>query len=226
MESKKRQKQNSRKATTKIKPAQRREICRNLSEKSVKRIPALPASILSDSGQKTASKRAKNNINYENLTTAIRCYFEVEKRYNPKDYILTRLYMNQIIKIRGFYEDYSKRAGMYIFENYMQGGRNSRAETAKKTGISVRDCNYIINDFTNLFANDILTDLQAGKLTIKDYFRNKTKTQKLREANKYLTAHGMKPLPLRKKSDKEKVRDFKKYLNELKNEKNLNNGND
>ena len=160
----------------------------------------------------------KNSINYENLKTAIRCYFEVHKRYNTKDYFLTRTYIAEIIRIRNFYDYYSDRAGIDIFENYIENPLKKRAQIAKETGINMRDCNYILNEYTNLLISDILADLQTGNLTIKGYLRNKTKTQRIKETNEVLKEIGIKPVPLRKKSIKEKVRDFKKYLAEIKND--------
>ncbi|KAA6335029.1 hypothetical protein EZS27_016692 [termite gut metagenome] len=158
----------------------------------------------------------KNEINAENLRTAIRCYFEVEKRYNVKDYVLTRIYLSEILKIRYFYVKYQRKTGLEVFKSYIQGLPNSHARTAKEHDISIHDCRYIVNGFINLLTNDILTDLQTGKLTVKEYFKKKTKTQELREVNEYLTRNGNSPLPLRKKSEKELLRDFQKCINELK----------
>ena len=152
----------------------------------------------------------KNSIDYESLKTAIRCYFEVEKQYNVKGYILTRMYLTEIINCRFFYTKYSKRPYIDIFVRYMEGITNSRATIAKEHKISVRDCNYIVNDFINLLTNDVLHDLQTGILTIKDYYKKKTKTQQIKEINEYLEKNGQQPLPLRRKSAKQQI---KEYLN-------------
>jgi len=102
----------------------------------------------------------------------------------------------------------------------MQGFTNSRARVAKQFNISVRDCNCIINRFTNELANGIISNLESGWLEIKDYLpKKKTKTQVLREINEYISGYGGKPLPLRKKSTKEALNSFKKYRNELFNNK-------
>ena len=99
----------------------------------------------------------------------------------------------------------------------MQGYTKNRIETAKENCISVRDCSFVVNKFLNILITDIITDLEAGKLTKQVYqTRPKTKTQILREVNEYLTANGGEPVPLRRKSEKELLKDFKKYLNDFK----------
>jgi len=45
----------------------------------------------------------KTQLNAENLKTAIRCYFNVPKNYNIKNYVLTRMYLVEIIQKRSFY---------------------------------------------------------------------------------------------------------------------------
>jgi len=157
----------------------------------------------------------RNNINPEALKTAIRCYFEVEKKFNQKDYLQTRLYLKLIIKKRNFYFEYSHRNNIDIFKSYMSELTNSRAKVAKEYGISVRDCDHVINDFINLLINDILTDLNAGKLVVMEYLTKTTKTQEIRELNSHLIKKGYKPLPLRKLSDKEKARKMLKQWNVL-----------
>jgi hypothetical protein len=122
-----------------------------------------------------------NKVDYEKLKTAIRCYFEVEKRYTAKNYFNTRLYLKVIIKTRRFFLKYSQDPNVGIFKSYMSKVTNSRARVAKMYRITVRDCNHIINDFINLLVNDILTDLQNGKLAVMKYRVAKTKTQQIRE---------------------------------------------
>lgn len=162
----------------------------------------------------------KTQINNEKLKTAIRCYFKVPESYNVKNYVLTRIYLVEIIRVRNFYEDYKTDNELNIFKSYMQGFANSRARIAKEFNISVRDCNFIINRFINELVNGIIKDLENGQLEIMDYLpKKKTKTQILKEINEYLTEHGSKTLPLRKKSIKEKLKDFEKYRNEYINNK-------
>lgn len=161
----------------------------------------------------------KSKINAENLYTAIRCYFEVPKHYKIKDCILTRIYLTEIIRKRHFYEDNYKRFGLDIFQSYMEGIVNNMQNVGKKHNTNFRDVQIIVNDFLNLLINDILADLKAGQLKVNNFQpRPKTKTQLLRETNEKLKEVGLKPLPLRKKSAKKLLKDFRKKLNEPTNE--------
>ena len=159
----------------------------------------------------------KTDVNPDQLRDIIRCYFEVPPKYSVNNQVITRMFLAEIIRKRAFYTVYSTESGINIFKSYMQGYTKNRIETAKENGISVRDCSFVVNKFLNILITDIITDLEAGKLTKQVYqTRPKTKTQILREVNEYLTANGGEPVPLRRKSEKELLKDFKKYLNDFK----------
>ena len=161
----------------------------------------------------------KCKLNIENLHTAIRCYFEVPKRDKVKDCIQTRFYLTGIIEKRSFYVYNCNRYGLDVFFSYMQGISNNFKDVGKQHNINIKDVPIIVNGFINLLTSDILADLEAGTLQIKDFLpRPKTKTQAIREWNEYRKELGCEPLPLRKKSTKEKLNDFKKKLNEAINE--------
>lgn len=160
----------------------------------------------------------KTNVDVENLLIAIRCYFEVKKNYKVKDYFATRMYLHDILEQRAFYIEYYKKEGIEIFKSYMQGLTNNLASVAQEHHISISDCTYIVNGFLNQLINNVLSDLQNGKLMLKDYKpRKKTKTQELRELNEYLITNDFTPVRLRKRSDKEIIRDYEKQCNELRN---------
>jgi hypothetical protein len=158
----------------------------------------------------------RKHIDRERLKTAIRCYFEVEKKYNTKNHIQTRIFLKHIISTRLFYYDYSKRPHIDVFKSYMNGIINNCANVSKMHGITVRDCNYIINDFINLLVNDILTDMQNGILQTKEYYKKLTNTDYTRQTNEYLKKRGLKPLPLRKKAKKETLNVYIKHSNQIK----------
>lgn len=160
----------------------------------------------------------KSKVNNENLYTAIRCYFNVPQKYKTRDQYLTRMYLNEILTIRGFYIDNYKNEGIEIFKGYMQGLINSYESTAKQFSISIWNCKHIVTSLINQLSDNILSDLEAEKLHVKDFKpRPKTKTQGLRELNEYLISKELPPVRLRKKSDKELIKDFEKYNNNLKN---------
>ncbi|GAT64362.1 hypothetical protein [Paludibacter jiangxiensis] len=161
-------------------------------------------------------KGLKIEINGENLKSAIRCYFEVPRRYNVNDHILTRFYLNDIILKRRFYLEHAQAKGIEIFMQYMKGFTNSRARVAKELGLYESDCSNVINKFINLLAGEILRDKEAGFLSVKDFKpKPKTKTQIIREINEYRKENGQKPIPLRKKSLKEKLNEFQRLIKDI-----------
>lgn len=157
----------------------------------------------------------KTNVNNENLYTAIRCYFNVPKKYKVKDRFRTRMYLSEILERRGFYIDNRDKEGIEVFKSYMQDTISNHAVIAQKHNISIWDCAYIVNSFINQLSSEILKALEAGILQIKDF--KKTKKQELKELNEYLISKGLPPVRLRKKSNKELIKDFEKYSNNLKN---------
>lgn len=158
-------------------------------------------------------------VNKDDLITAIRCYFEVEKRYTTKDTLQTALFLDIIINKRHFFYDHYNTPFIEFFKTYIVGFKNSLSYTAKKHGLTVRDCSIIVNGFINQLIADILQDLKAGFLKINDYQpRKKTETQILKEYNEQRKANGQKPLPLRKKSLKESLKEFEKLRIEILNE--------
>ena len=161
-------------------------------------------------------KGLKIEINGENLKSAIRCYFEVPSRYNVNDHILTRFYLNAIILKRRFYLEHAQANGIEIFMQYMKGFTNSRSRIAKTFSVYGSDCSNVINRFINLLADEILRDKEAGFLSVKDLKpRPKTKTQLIRELNEYRAENGQPPIPLRKKSLKEKLNEFQRVIKDI-----------
>ena len=108
-------------------------------------------------------------VNTKDLMTAIRCYFEVKKRYTTKDSIQTRMFARLIISERGFFIDNSKKPYIEVFKTYIEGIQNSLSATAKTHGLTAIDCSIIVNGFINQLISDILKDLKAGILRINDY---------------------------------------------------------
>lgn len=163
-----------------------------------------------------------NKVNKDNLFTAIRCYFEVELNFKIRDTFKTRFFLQTIIDKRGFINYHRKLEHIQIYLTYM--GLNlftqkSITQTAHAHGLPVRDCLVIVNSFTNLLISEILHELKKGTLHVNEYKPKKpTKTDNKRQINEYLTEHGQKPIPLRKKSLKESLKDFEMIRNEIKNE--------
>lgn len=156
----------------------------------------------------------KVNVNNENLYTAIRCYFNVPKKYKVKDRFRTRMYLSEILEKRGFYIDNRHKEGIEVFKSYMQDLISNHTIIAQKHNISIWDCAYIVNGFLNQLSSEILRALNTGILQVKDF--KLTKRQELRELNKQLISYGLNPVRLRKKSNKELLKDYEKFCNEFK----------
>lgn len=160
--------------------------------------------------------RTPDPVSLEKLLTAIRCYFSVKERYKVNDRLQTRLYLQSITRQRLFFIEKHDLKHIEVFETFING--ENTTQTATKHGLSTMDCSVIINQFTNILVKSILTDLEKGLLSIQPYKpKPPTITQTIREHNKWLIERGKKPLPLRKKSLKETLRDFKKTIDEFKN---------
>ncbi len=131
----------------------------------------------------------------DKIMTAIRCYFEVEKRYKVKDMFKTVNYLKMIIAKRNFFNEYSFEQNIEVFETYIKNG--NIGTTATKHGLVDRDCNIIIKYFINILIENILTDLNKGILKINEFAPKK------------------QPQPLREKSEKELIKDFEELKNEI-----------
>lgn len=108
-------------------------------------------------------------VNQADLMTVIRCYFEVEKRYTTKNSIQTRIFTRFILSERGFFIDNSEKPFIDVLKTYIEGLQNSLSASAKKHGLTARDCSIIVNGFINQLISDILQDFKAGILRINDY---------------------------------------------------------
>jgi hypothetical protein len=152
-------------------------------------------------------------INKADLLTAIRCYFEVTRKFNITDKIKTHLYLQEITQIRHYFYKNRNKPFINLYLTYIGFDiiyKRNIAETAKLHGLPVRDCLLIVNRFTNTLINEILQDLKNGYLNIKEYKPKKpTKTDEIRKINEYLKEHGKKPFPLKKKSVKQSAKAIK-----------------
>jgi hypothetical protein len=162
------------------------------------------------------NKSEKELVNYSGLLTAIRCYFAVSQKYKVKNSILTRIYLNEILIKRGFYGSKNKEKHIEVFKSFMEGFNNNHTNAGQLHGLSVRDSSIIINKFTNTLINEVLTDLENGNLSIQEYQpKPKTQTEVIRKYNELNKAKGMPPIPLRRKSTKEVLREWDKYQSGL-----------
>lgn len=154
-------------------------------------------------------------VNQADLMAAIRCYFEVDKRYKVKDTFQTRLFIQAITEKRRFLINKNGLPNFQVYRTYLNGLTNNLITTAKEHGLTVRDCAIIVNDFTNVLIDEILTDLKTGYLKLQDYKpKPPTETDKRKQWNEHAKATGKKTIPLRKQSLKESLKEFKSRLND------------
>ncbi len=163
-----------------------------------------------------APDHSPDPISESEMIKAIRCYFQVKKDFTTKDILQTKMYLRQITTIRAFFVDHYNAPHIEVFKTYLLGEgihtyqNPTILDTAHQCGLNFRDCHHIINGFKNTLIKEILQDLNKGTLTVKDLFKPLTKTEILKNYNKELIKRGTKPLPLRKKSLNERLKDFDK----------------
>lgn len=120
------------------------------------------------------------SIDNGQLLEAIRCYFNVSKRYSVRNTELTKVYLSFIVEKRGLQgEKNAKLIEYYLF------GKNVK-ECSVKFGLRERDARAIINDFINGLSNEVIKDKQNGLLNELSYLdRPKTKRQILKDWNDF-----------------------------------------
>lgn len=134
-------------------------------------------------------------LNYADILTAIRCYFEVKRKFRIKDTFRMKMYLNMIADQRLFFIEKSELQHIEVFKTYLN--QNNTTKTANTHGLTIRDYSVIVNKFKNLLVTDILEDLKAGKLKVLD-FKTKQRPQ----------------IQVKRKSTTDKLKDFEKKLTE------------
>jgi hypothetical protein len=148
------------------------------------------------------------------LIKCIRLYFEVDKKLN-KNSLITKYYLYEIIKKRGFELKY-KGLDFDLFLEYAKNDfwilSNNQKNTFDKFNYTATNGKNAINKYLNLLIFECLQDFENGLLKVKGFKpKPPTKTDTLRALQKNANEHGFNiKIPLRKKSTKELLRDFKK----------------
>lgn len=116
------------------------------------------------------------------LMTAIRCYFHVRRRFKVRDQLRTRHYLACIAGARNFCLHNDRDPGADLFAAYISKPLLSQREIAAQSGKSLHTIQALINTTLNRLISDVLADLDAGRLSVKDYQpRKKTRAQILKE---------------------------------------------
>lgn len=167
-----------------------------------------------------APTKADLTIDPAALMRAVRCYFQVPKRYKTNDHTQTRYYLAAIASKRGFVPCHRDAPGIGIFESYLNDWMLNKTRVAEKHGIQVRRCIEIINPLIKQLIAEVLQDLECGYLAVQDYRpRPQTNAQALKEYNASLRERGIAPIKIpRKKSDKQILREWDQYIDQMRKE--------
>lgn len=158
--------------------------------------------------------RQKIAICHAELMKAVRCYFQVPKRYKTRNTFQTRLYLCEIARVRAFRSDVD---GFEVFRTYIENPLHSKQRVAKMHGITITICTEIVNQCIKVLLCDVLHDLDCGMLQIIDYRpRKQTTAQILKQYNE---TSGRDPIRLPKKQTPEQLlSDWNKRIELMKNE--------
>lgn len=154
--------------------------------------------------------------NEADLIQCIKFYFEVDKKLN-KNSLMTKYYLSEIIKKRGFdlkykgldfdlFIEYSKNEYWFLSKNQIT--------VFDKFNYTATNGKNAINKYLNLLISECLQDFENGLLKVKDFKPSPpTPTKKLKDLQKTVDEMGLKvKIPLRKPSTKELLNKFKTYL--------------
>ncbi len=153
---------------------------------------------------KTLEALAKNeNVNCPDLLTAIRCYFQVRKKFKARtnDY-QTRFYLKEIIQRRNRYGGKMPKEETIFFDwcYCWTAEPVTNKQIAEKYGLAAREAKTLIAKKVNQFTAAIIQEMESGKLEVLPYYKPKRKPSEkaaylpksIKQAFKGL---GMKPTP-------------------------------
>ncbi|WP_395078126.1 hypothetical protein [Flavobacterium sp.] len=151
----------------------------------------------------------------KDLIKCIRFYFEVDKKFTISN-ILYKFYLYEIIKMRNFNYKY-KGLDFDLFLDYSKNDfcvlSNNKKTIFDKFKYTATNGKNAINKYLNLLICECLQDFENGLLKVKDFKpKQPTKTDTLRAIQKKAIEYGFNvKIPLRKKSIKEILNDYKKH---------------
>lgn len=158
--------------------------------------------------------------NEADLIQCIRFYFEVDKKLN-KNSLMTKYYLSEIIKKRGFDFKY-KGFDFDLFIEYSKNDywtlSNNQKTVFDKFNYTATNGKNAINKYLGLLICECLQDFENGLLKVKDFKKPPpTKTQKLRDLQIKANEYGLNvKIPLRKPSVKETLKKYQKQTTEIK----------
>jgi hypothetical protein len=161
-------------------------------------------------------------IDYADLYTAVRCYFQVPKRYKATDRAMTKIYLSDIVRRRGFLFGKDDCKAIEIFGAYLDNPILSLNSVADQFGIPARLCVEMINPLICELIRNVMADYCAGTLQMLDYQpRKKTTAQAIKEYNETVRKpKGLEPIKIpRKKSTAQLLKDWNDRIEAFKKER-------
>ena len=143
---------------------------------------------------------APEKINRADLLTAIRCYWNPDRKEtaDPRQYI-TRFRLRYIVEKRYFDHRNAKQPFYRVFADWLGNSGAmpvSAAQIAAKHGLRTQETLYIIAGFLNRLTSEIKTDIEAGRRALLPY--PETKREKRIRETQALHMFGIKrPAPVR-----------------------------
>lgn len=140
-------------------------------------------------------------LNRTTLVTALRCYFQINKKSKPDiNQLETKILLSSIAETRAFHISNENKEFYGVFNDWLSNYELTTAKVAQMHDIGQRACKNAVNMFTNKLTAEISNDLKAG-LLIKQPFLL-TESEKRKEENEMFLKYGIKPTaPFRIPSD-------------------------
>lgn len=153
------------------------------------------------------------------IVFCISLYFSIPKNFNRSNYLF-KMYLQKIVENRFFMQTINNEPEKNLFKKYLSTQKTKRqisVEETKKTTSGV----YLINKNLKQLVFEIMHDYKNGVLNIVEYKKPPTKREANRKTNEYLQEMGFtERIPLKKKSQKEVLKDWEKFKNELETQSN------
>ena len=157
-------------------------------------------------------------INRENLCTAIRCFFEIDRKTKPQtNNIVVCLYLAMIYQAVNFAENHYKEPYFNAFAHwigkYIYPNREFLQPRPPET-LTARELQTIKTHFINLLTGEICTDLAAGVYELQPFTQTNAEKRRI-EAEKW-KEYGITPPPKkRRKTAKQALRGYKKHSEQI-----------
>lgn len=151
----------------------------------------------------------------KDLIFCISLYFPISPKFKTSNNILHKIYLHEIVKERGFLSTVNNQTEKRIFEIYIKTLKRKRDISVTETN-STTIGQYLIHRNLNRLIFEIKQDFENGLLQVQEYTPPPTKRDLIKRANEYLKKIGSeKRIPLRKRSTRELLSDWKKKSQEI-----------